>query len=159
MAEVSAFLIRTQANRKGMTMITKTGSAHWQGALKDGKGTVSTGSGALTDQPYGFATRFEDKPGTNPEELIGAAHASCFSMALSKALGDAGITGVDIRSTSTITLDRDGGGFSITKAHLATEISGDGDADRIRALAEEAKAGCPVSRVLNAEITLQVTVA
>lgn len=159
MAEVSTFLIRTATNRKGMTMITKTGSAQWKGALKDGKGTVSTGSGALKDQPYGFATRFEDKPGTNPEELIGAAHAACFSMALSLMLTEAGITGVDIRTTSTIRLDRDGDGFSITKAHLTTTISGDGDADRIKALAEEAKTGCPVSRVLNAEITMEVTVA
>lgn len=140
-------------------MFTKTGSAKWQGGLKDGTGAVSTESGALSDQPYGFNTRFEDKPGTNPEELIGAAHAACFSMALSKMLGEAGITDVTIETRSAVTLEQKGEGFAITKAHLTTQIAGQGDATTIRDLAEKAKAGCPVSKLLNAEITMDATVA
>ena len=139
-------------------MITKTGSAHWEGDLKSGKGTISSQSGALKDQPYGFATRFEGKAGSNPEELIGAAHAACFSMALANMLAGAGITGVKINSTSAISLDRDDAGFSITKAHLTTEISADADPADILEIAEEAKATCPVSRVLNAEVTMDATV-
>lgn len=139
-------------------MITKTGSAHWQGGLRDGKGLVSTGSGALKDQPYGFATRFEDKPGTNPEELIGAAHAACFSMALSKMLEEAGFGNVRIDTTSDISLDKDGDGFSITRAHLTTRISAEGDRDAILKTAEAAKAGCPVSRLMKAEITMEASV-
>ncbi len=139
-------------------MITKTGSAHWEGDLKSGKGTISSQSGALKDQPYGFATRFEGKAGSNPEELIGAAHAACFSMALANMLAGAGITGVTINSTSAVSLDRDANGFSITKAHLTTEISADADPADILEIAEEAKATCPVSRVLNAEVTMDATV-
>ncbi|MCF3972944.1 OsmC family protein [Paracoccus salsus] len=142
-----------------MAHFTRDGSARWQGGLKDGKGTVSTQSGALSEQPYGFDNRFDDKPGTNPEELVGAAHAACFSMALSKMLEEAGITGISIQTTSKITLEQDGEGFSVTKAHLETRISGDGDKARIEELAQQAKAGCPISKLLNAEISLDATVA
>lgn len=139
-------------------MFTRKGSAIWQGGLKDGKGEVSTQSGALSSQPYGFNTRFEDKPGTNPEELIGAAHAACFSMALSKMLEEAGVTDVRIESSSAVSLEKQGDGFAITKAHLVTRITGQGDAALIRETAEKAKAGCPVSKLLNAEITMDATV-
>lgn len=139
-------------------MITNFGSAKWQGGIKDGKGLISTKSGALTDQPYGFNTRFEGKPGTNPEELIGAAHAACFSMALSKILGDAGVTDVSIETTSTIGLDKEGDGFAIKTAHLVCKITGNGDPAVITDAAHQAEKGCPVSKVLNAEVTLDVTV-
>ncbi|TKW68083.1 MAG: OsmC family protein [Paracoccus denitrificans] len=140
-------------------MITKTGSAKWQGAIKDGKGEVSTQSGALKSQPYGFATRFEDQPGTNPEELIGAAHASCFSMALSKALGDAGVTDVTIETTSAISLDKEGDGFAVKKAALTSTVSGQGDKSAIEQAANGAKDNCPISKLLNTEITLDLTIA
>ena len=136
-------------------MIDKTGSARWEGGLKDGKGTVSTQSGALKDQPYGFATRFEDKPGTNPEELIGAAHAACFSMALSGALGEAGMKAEEIATSSTVTISPADGGFSIPEVHLTVtaRIPGADEAAFMKA-AEGAKSGCPVSKVLNAKITM-----
>ncbi|MFC3169767.1 MULTISPECIES: OsmC family protein [Paracoccus] len=140
-------------------MFTRSGSAIWQGGLKDGKGTVSTQSGALKDLAYGFNTRFGDEPGTNPEELIGAAHAACFSMALSNMLSQAGIGGIDIQTTSKITLEKDGDGFTVTKAHLVTRISGDGDKAQIEDLARKAKEGCPISKLLNAEVTMDATVA
>lgn len=140
-------------------MFTRSGSANWQGGLKDGTGTVSTQSGALKDLAYGFNKRFGDEPGTNPEELIGAAHAACFSMALSNMLSGAGIGGIDIQTTSSITLEKDGEGFTVTKAHLETTISGDGDKAQIQELAQQAKAGCPISKLLNAEITMDATVA
>ena len=140
-------------------MFTRSGSAVWQGGMKDGNGTVSTQSGALKDQPYGFNKRFGDEPGTNPEELIGAAHASCFSMALSNELSGAGIGNISIETTSKITLEKDGEGFSVTKAHLVTRISADGDKARIEELAQKAKEGCPISKLLNAEITMDATVA
>lgn len=139
-------------------MINKTGSAHWEGNLKEGGGTVSTQSGALKDQPYGFNTRFEDKPGTNPEELIGAAHASCFSMALALMLAEAGIGDVKIDTQSRISLEKGATGYVITKAHLTTTISGDADAAQLREIADQAKVGCPVSRLLNAEITMDATI-
>lgn len=139
-------------------MITKTGSAVWQGEIRTGKGEVSTESGALKSQPYGFNTRFEGQPGTNPEELIGAAHAACFSMALSKELAEAGVTDARIESTSAITLEKDGAGFSITRAALTSRVSGTGDEAAIRKAAEAAKAGCPVSKLLKAEITLDLTI-
>lgn len=140
-------------------MTTRTGSAHWQGGLKDGKGHVSTQSGALADQPYGFNTRFEDTPGTNPEELVGAAHASCFSMALALMLEQDGIPGADIQTTSAITLEKDGDGFTVTRAHLTTRISADGDRARIEELAQQAKSGCPISKLLNTEVTMEAVVA
>ena len=120
---------------------------------------ISTKSGALSDQPYGFNTRFEGKPGTNPEELIGAAHAACFSMALSKILAEAGVTEVTIQTTSKIGLDQEGDGFAIKTAHLSTTITGTGDKAVIEDAARKAEKGCPVSKVLNAEITMEVTVA
>lgn len=141
-------------------MITKTGSAKWQGDLKSGQGEVLTQSGALKSQPYGFATRFEDKPGTNPEELIGAAHAACYSMALSAGLADAGVTDVTIETSSAISMDKDpSGGFSITKAALTVRVSGQGDRAAIEKAAKDAEAGCPVSKLMKAEITLDLTIA
>lgn len=140
-------------------MFTRSGSATWNGGLKDGNGTVSTQSGALQDVAYGFNKRFGDEPGTNPEELIGAAHAACFSMALSNMLSEAGVGGIDIRTSSKITLEKDGDGFTVTKAHLTTRISGDGERAQIEELAQKAKAGCPISKLLNAEITMDATVA
>lgn len=140
-------------------MITRTGSAKWEGGLKEGKGQVSTKSGALDAQPYGFNTRFEDKPGTNPEELVGAAHASCFSMALAMMLEQEGITGVSIQTTSDISMDKEGDGFAIKKAHLTTTITADADEAKVMEVAEKAKAGCPISKLLNAEITMDASVA
>ena len=140
-------------------MITRTGSAKWEGGLKEGKGLVSTHSGALADQPYGFNTRFEDKPGTNPEELIGAAHASCFSMALALMLEQEGISGVAIETTSEISMDKEGDGFAVKKAHLKTAIKADADQAKVMEIADKAKAGCPISKLLNAEITMDATMA
>lgn len=135
--------------------IEKTGSAHWQGSLKRGKGTVSTQSGALKDNPYGFNTRFEGERGTNPEELIAASHASCYSMALSMILGEAGHDPDDVRTEATVTLDQDDSGFKITKVHLVTRAKVPGiDQAGFDESANKAKEGCPISRVLNAEITL-----
>jgi osmotically inducible protein OsmC len=136
----------------------KTASAHWQGGIKDGKGTISTQSGVLKQSPYGFNTRFEDGPGTNPEELIGAAHAGCFSMALSKELGDAGMTAESIDTQAEVTLDKADGGFAITAVHLklSAKIPG-ADREAFEKAVESAKTGCPVSKVLNAEITLEAT--
>ena len=130
-------------------------SAAWRGDLKTGKGTVSTASGALKDASYSFGTRFENGAGTNPEELIGAAHAGCFSMALSKQLGDAGMTAESINTTAAVRLEKTDAGFSITKVHLdvTARIPG-ADAEAFHTAAANAKAGCPVSRLFNAEITL-----
>ncbi|MEH6706909.1 MAG: OsmC family protein [Alloalcanivorax venustensis] len=135
--------------------MNKFASAHWEGDIKKGKGTISTQSGALKEQPYGFNTRFEDEPGTNPEELIGAAHAGCFSMAFSLELGNAGYTADSIDTKAKVTLDKDGDGFSITKIHLDmnAKIPGIDDAE-FQKIANGAKEGCPVSKVLNAETTL-----
>ena len=134
----------------------KTASAHWQGGIKDGKGTISTQSGVLSNSPYGFNTRFEDQPGTNPEELIGAAHAGCFSMALSKELGDAGMTAESIETKAEVTLDKLDGGFAITAVHLSLRVKIAGaDRTAFEQAVEAAKNGCPVSKVLNAEITLE----
>ncbi|TIH10689.1 OsmC family protein [Pseudomonas leptonychotis] len=134
----------------------KTASAHWQGGIKDGKGTISTESGALNKVPYGFNTRFEDQPGSNPEELLGAAHAGCFSMALSKELGDAGMTAESIETRAEVTLDKQDGGFAITAVHLSLRAKIPGaDRTAFEKAVETAKTGCPVSKVLNAEITLE----
>ncbi|TWI37173.1 OsmC family protein [Paracoccus sulfuroxidans] len=138
--------------------IYKSGSAKWQGDLRSGKGAVSSQSGALSDQPYGFNTRFEDKPGTNPEELIGAAHAACFSMALSAQLAAAGITDVTIETSSRIGLDKEGDGFTITTAHLTTRVTGNGDRAKIEEAAKAAEKGCPVSKVLNAKVTMDLDI-
>ena len=136
----------------------KTASAVWQGDLKSGKGTISTESGALQDNPYGFNTRFEGAPGTNPEELIGAAHAVCFSMALSMMLGQAGLTAERINTTAEVTLDKDDKGFSITAIALTLKAKVPGtDNEQFQQIANQAKEGCPVSRVLNAQISLDAT--
>lgn len=138
--------------------IHKKGQAHWEGDLKLGKGTVSTESGVLSQQPYGFNTRFEGAKGTNPEELIGAAHAACFSMALSLMLGDAGYTAASIDTEATVSLDKKEGGFAITKVALLSRVAvPDIDPDKFDEIIQKAKAGCPVSQVLNAEITLDYT--
>ena len=136
-------------------MIEKAGSAKWQGDLKSGKGTVSTESTALKDQPYGFDTRFEDKPGTNPEELIGAAHASCFSMALSMILGDFDLVADEISTTAKIGMDKEGDGFAVKSSHLtvAARIPGASEEDFKKA-AETAKDNCPISKLLDCEITM-----
>jgi osmotically inducible protein OsmC len=133
----------------------RKGSAVWHGGLRDGKGSVSTESGVLSDTQYSFATRFEDGKGTNPEELIAAAHAGCFSMALSKQLEDAGMKAEEIRTTAAVRLEKTDAGFSITKIHLdvSARIPG-GDQSKFETATNNAKAGCPVSRVLNAEITM-----
>jgi osmotically inducible protein OsmC len=131
------------------------GSAVWSGGIKDGKGAISTKSGALKDYPYGFASRFEGKPGTNPEELIGAAHAGCFTMALSLILGEAKLTAERMETKAEVTLEKVADGFSITAVHLTlrAKIPGTDDAT-FQELAGKAKAGCPVSKLLNADITL-----
>jgi osmotically inducible protein OsmC len=133
----------------------RKGSAVWRGGLKDGKGVVSTDSGVLSNTQYSFSTRFEDGKGTNPEELIAAAHAGCFSMALSAQLGGAGITPEQIQTTATVSLDKTDGGFAITAIHLdvSAKIPG-GNKQAFETAANNAKTGCPVSKVLNATITM-----
>lgn len=133
----------------------KTASAIWQGGLKDGQGLLSTESGALKQNPYGFNTRFEGSPGTNPEELIGAAHAGCFSMALSMMLGEAGLTAERIDTAAEVTLDKLPDGFAITAVHLVlrAKVPGASEAQFLE-IANKAKEGCPVSKVLNAKISL-----
>ena len=131
------------------------GSAVWQGGIKDGKGAISTKSGALKDYPYGFSSRFEGKPGTNPEELIGAAHAGCFTMALSLILGEAKLTATEMNTSAKVTLEQVEGGFSITAVHLTLRAKIPGtDQKTFEELANKAKAGCPISKVLKADITL-----
>ncbi|MGV3531005.1 MAG: OsmC family protein [Chthoniobacteraceae bacterium] len=135
--------------------MNRKASAVWEGGLKDGRGTISTESGVLSQTPYSFSRRFEGEAGTNPEELVGAAHASCFSMALSAMLGEEGLTPQRIETTSTVTLEKDGGGFTVTKVHLDVQVSMPGaDQAKFDAVAEKAKAGCPISKLLNAEITM-----
>lgn len=130
-------------------------SAVWNGNLKEGKGTISTESGVLSETQYSFATRFEEGPGTNPEELIGAAHAGCFSMALSGQLSNAGFTAERIDTAATLTMEKTAAGFTITAVHLSVRAIVPGaDAKAFEMAASKAKAGCPVSRVLNAEITM-----
>jgi osmotically inducible protein OsmC len=131
------------------------GSAVWSGGIKDGKGAISTKSGALKDYPYGFASRFEGKPGTNPEELIGAAHAGCFTMALSLILGEAKLTAEHMETKADVTLEKQSDGFAITAVHLILKAKVPGADDvKFQELANKAKAGCPVSKLLNAKITL-----
>ena len=135
--------------------IHKHGSAHWSGDIKRGKGTVSTESGVLNQQPYGFNTRFEGEKGTNPEELIGAAHAACFSMALSLMLGEAGYTADSIDTTADVSLDKTDGGFAITKVALKSKVTVPGIApQQFDGIIQKAKAGCQVSQLLKADITL-----
>ena len=130
-------------------------SAAWQGGLKDGKGTLSSDSGVLEQTPYSFQTRFESTPGTNPEELIAAAHAGCFTMALSAQLGSAGLTAERLETTATVSLEKDGDGFSITRSHLdlVARIPG-ADQAKFDAAVKAAETGCPVSKVLNAQISV-----
>src|SRR5882757_9407373 len=134
------------------------GSAVWQGGIKDGKGAISTKSGALKDYPYGFGSRFEGKPGTNPEELIGAAHAGCFTMALSLILGEAGLTAEKMETQADVTLEKVADGFAITKVHLTLKAKIPGaDNPKFQEFAAKAKAGCPVSKLLKADITLNAS--
>jgi osmotically inducible protein OsmC len=136
----------------------RTASAHWSGGLKDGKGTVSTQSGVLSNTQYSFSTRFENGVGTNPEELIAGAHAGCFSMALSAELGKAGLTAESIDTNAALTFEKTDAGFTITKIHLTVSARIPGtDAAKFEEIAAGAKKGCPVSRVLNAEITMTTT--
>jgi lipoyl-dependent peroxiredoxin len=138
----------------------RTASAHWSGGLKDGAGTVSTASGVLKETQYSFATRFENGIGTNPEELIAAAHAGCFSMALSAELGKAGFTPTAIDTKATLSLEKTDAGFTITAVHLdVTAKIPNIDSAKFDEIANGAKKGCPVSRVLNANITMTAHLA
>jgi osmotically inducible protein OsmC len=130
-------------------------SAVWQGGLKDGKGSISTDSGVLSGTQYSFSTRFENGVGTNPEELIAAAHAGCFSMALSAQMGNAGLTVGEIRTTATVTFEKLEAGFTLTAIHLDTTVKSPGaDKAKFEEAAQNAKTGCPISRALNAAITM-----
>lgn len=135
--------------------MARKATAVWTGSLKEGKGNISTESGVLSQSPYSFKTRFENERGTNPEELIAAAHAGCFTMALSAQLGNAGITAERLETTASVTLEKVADGFAITKIHLdlSARIPG-GDKAAFEKAAQAAKAGCPVSKLLKAEITL-----
>jgi osmotically inducible protein OsmC len=135
--------------------IHKYGHAHWEGDIKQGKGYISTESGALKDQPYGFNTRFEGKPGSNPEELIGAAHSACFSMALSLMLGNEGFVPESIDTKAVVSLDKVDGGFAITKVALDSRVKLPGiEKDTFDKIIKQAKEGCPVSKLLKVDITL-----
>ena len=135
--------------------IQRKASAVWTGGLRDGRGAISTGSGAIKDQVYGFSSRFEGQPGTNPEELLGAAHAGCFTMAVSATLNEAGLTAERLETNAAVTLARDDAGFSIPAVALRLEarIPGIDDA-KFQEIAAKAKTNCPLSKVLRAEITL-----
>jgi osmotically inducible protein OsmC len=141
-------------------MIVRSGSARYSGLGKTGKGHVSTQSGVLLNQPYGFNTRFEDAPGTNPEELIAAAHASCFTMALSFALAGAGFADGELEMVAKVSLEKDGAGFKVTRSALTLKAQVPGiDAAQFAAIADDAKANCPISKLLNAEVTLESTLS
>jgi lipoyl-dependent peroxiredoxin len=136
----------------------RNASAIWKGGLKDGNGTISTESGVLSDAQYSFTTRFEHGKGTNPEELIAAAHAGCFSMALSNELGNAGLTPESIGTTATVTLEKTDAGFAIPAVHLTLQAKVPGaDQATFAQLADRAKTGCPVSKLFKADITLEAT--
>lgn len=139
-----------------MVEIIKKGQAHWEGDIKQGKGTVSTESSALQAQPYGFNTRFEGKPGTNPEELLGAAHSACFSMAFSLMLGEAGYTADTIDTVASVTLSKDDQGYFVQKVHLESKVKLTQEIEdtKFQEIAEATKKGCPVSRLFNADITM-----
>ena len=138
----------------------KKASALWKGGIKDGGGTISTETGVLKNAPYGFKSRFENGPGTNPEELLGAAHAGCFSMALSLMLGEAGMTAEKIETQAAVTLEKVAEGFAITASHLEVSVKIPGaDPAKFQEIANKAKAGCPVSKVLNAKISLSAKLA
>jgi osmotically inducible protein OsmC len=139
--------------------ITRSATARYEGVGKDARGTLSTQSGVLKDQRYGFATRFGEEPGTNPEELIAAAHAGCFTMALSLGLAKEGARDARLETTARVTIEQQGDGFAITRSDLQLTADVPGiDEQRLRALAEEAKKNCPVSKVLRAEMALTVNV-
>jgi osmotically inducible protein OsmC len=141
--------------REELTFMIRKASAVWNGSLKEGKGTISTDSGVLSKTPYSFSTRFENGAGTNPEELIAAAHAGCFTMALSAQLGNAGITPESLETAAAVTLEKLEAGFTITKVHLDVSARIPGvDKTAFEKAAENAKAGCPISRLLKAEITM-----
>ncbi|MGB5790701.1 MAG: OsmC family protein [Pseudoalteromonas nigrifaciens] len=136
--------------------IKKSANSKWSGDIKTGKGSISTQSGALNNQPYGFNTRFEDKPGSNPEELVAAAHSACFSMALSLALGEAGFTADNIDTKAVVSLDEVDDGFAVT--HIALEVNAkiaDIANEQFQALCDQTKKGCPISKLMNAEISLK----
>jgi osmotically inducible protein OsmC len=139
-------------------MIKRSASAEWRGGLKDGKGTVSSGSGVLNNTQYSFGTRFESGQGTNPEELIAAAHAGCFAMALSGQLGERGMTAESIKASATVSLEKTDGGWTVTTSHLkvAAKIPG-ADRAKFDEAAKAAKEGCPISKLLKANITLEST--
>lgn len=138
--------------------IVKSACAQWSGDIKTGKGSISTESGALSDAPYGFAIRFEGQKGTNPEELLGAAHAACFTMALSGALGKEGLVAEQLKTTARVTLDKEGEGWAIKSSHLVLEGRAPGaDKSKLAEIAEGAKASCPLSKVIKADITLEQT--
>ena len=138
--------------------IRRKASAEWRGGLKDGKGTITSGSGVLDQTQYSFGTRFEEGKGTNPEELIAAAHAGCFAMAFSAQLGEAGLTAESIRTEATVTLDKQADGFAVTSSHLTLKAKIPGaDQAAFDKAAQAAKAGCPISKLLKAEITLDAT--
>ena len=140
--------------------MTTFGTAVWHGGLKDGKGAISTKSGALDNYPYGFASRFEGKPGTNPEELIGAAHAGCFTMALSLVLGEAGFTAEEMTTKADVTLVKQADGYAITEVHLTLNAKIPGcDKVKFDEMAAIAKVSCPVSKLLKAKITLDASLA
>lgn len=138
--------------------IQRNGSAAWAGGIKDGKGSISTESGALKAYPYGFASRFQGQPGSNPEELLGAAHAACFTMALSLILGEAKLIAEQMNTSARVTLEQVEGGWSISAVHLTLTAKVPGATQAVfESLAAKAKAGCPVSKVLKAEISLDAT--
>ncbi len=134
------------------------GTAEWHGGFKDGRGAISTKSGALDKYPYGVASRFEGTPGTNPEELIGASHAGCFTMALSLFLGEEGLTAERLETRSDVELEKDGGGFAVKKVHLTLHAKIPGvDEAKFQEIAKKAKENCPISKLLTATITMDAT--
>lgn len=138
--------------------ITRTGSAQWSGGIKDGKGAISTESGALSAYPYGFASRFEGQKGSNPEELLGAAHAACFTMALSLILGEAGLTATDLQTSAKVSLEKTEAGYEITAVDLTLVGTVPGATpEQFAELAGKAKANCPLSKVIRAAISLDAS--
>ena len=138
----------------------RSASAVWKGGLKDGKGTVSSESGVLSGTPYNFSKRFENEKGTNPEELVAAAHAACFSMALSLFMANEGLTPGSIETTATVSFDNVNGAWTVTSSHLQTTVkSPNANPAAFQKAAEGAKAGCPISRLLNTKITMDATLA
>ena len=147
--------LRTVAVKLSFMKTQRKASAEWHGGVKDGKGTITTGSGVLQATQYSFSTRFEDGKGTNPEELVAAAHAGCFAMALSMILGLDGLTADTIRAEATVTLEKVGEGFDVTSSHLVVRAKVPGaDSARFDKAAQAAKSGCPISKLLKTEITM-----